>query len=79
MLVDHQNAVVHILNNQLTDLLHAGQVDFALRGKLFSSDQIFGQGMRHPGGGKITNAEKTSLHILGNRRGILKHFGGLLD
>ena len=64
-LVHHQHAVLHVLDDQLIDLRHVGEIHFALRRQLFARLRVARQGMRQPGSGEVSHAEQPGLHDTG--------------
>ena len=62
--VDHDHAMLHVLDHQLIDLSHVGKVNFTLRRQLFADQRALGQGMRQPGKRKIADRQQAGLRIL---------------
>jgi hypothetical protein len=77
--VDHDHAVLHVLDHQLVDLRHVGKVDLALSRQPLAGHRADRQGMRKPGGREIGNREQPGLRILGAAFGKTQHFVGVLE
>ena len=62
--IDDDDPLLHVLDHQLVDLGHVGQIDFALRGQLLAGKCALGQGVRQPGDREIGDRQQPGLHVL---------------
>jgi hypothetical protein len=77
-LVHYQHTVLHILNDQLIDLRHVGEVDFALRHDGLDGNCALRKRMRQPARGKKTDAKQSSLGVLRSSCAQKYHVIGML-
>ena len=62
--VDHEHAILHVLDDQPVDLLEVGDVDPTLRGEIFACFGVAAKRQRHAGGREVAETHQAGLEHL---------------